>query len=160
MSISQQQRELRNAFGCFATGVTVITTNGAEDSPVGMTANSFASVSLEPPLVLWSICKESNCFDSFINTGHFAIHVLTSAQQSVSNAFASKDNDKFASTSWHRDSNNTPLLEQYAARLVCSMANQHDGGDHVILVGKVESFDYNSETPLLFHGGCYKGISE
>ena len=160
MSISQQQRELRNAFGCFATGVTVITTNGSDGSPVGMTANSFASVSLDPPLVLWSIAKESNCFDSFINASHFAIHVLTSDQQEVSNAFASRENDKFSSVSWQRGDHETPLLEQYAARLVCSMAAQHDGGDHIILVGRVEEFDYNDGAPLLFHGGCYKEISE
>ncbi|MCV6604957.1 MAG: flavin reductase family protein [Porticoccaceae bacterium] len=159
MSITEQQRELRNAFGCFATGVTVITTRGADGSPVGMTANSFASVSLDPPLVLWSIARQSNCFDSFINASHFAIHVLTSDQQAVSNTFACKENDKFASTPWQRDGNGTPLLDHYAARMVCSMSNQHDGGDHVILVGKVEEFDYNNNAPLIFHSGVYKEIS-
>ncbi|UTW44959.1 flavin reductase family protein [bacterium SCSIO 12696] len=160
MSSADQQRQLRNALGCFATGVTVITTSKSDGTPEGMTANSFSSVSLEPPLVLWSIAKQSSCFHSFTNAEHFAIHVLTAEQQSVSNTFASKENNKFAAVTWQADDNGTPLLEDYSARFICTMEQQHDGGDHIILVGRVEDFDCNDEPPLLFHSGGYKALKD
>ena len=123
-----------------------------------MTANSFSSVSLDPPLVLWSIGKQSGCYDTFINARYFAVHVLTQQQESLSNRFASRENNKFDNIEWQADSNNTPLLADYAARFVCSMAHQYDGGDHTILVGRVEEFDRKDAEPLLFHNGCYKKL--
>ena len=156
MTTSDKQRELRNALGSFATGVTVVTTAKQDGSPEGMTANSFSSVSLDPPLVLWSIAKSSSCFDTFINAGHFAIHILTHQQQSVSNIFASRENRKFEQIDWQADNNNTPLLTDCAARFTCSVEHRYEGGDHIILVGRVEDFDHSHAEPLLFHSGKYK----
>ncbi len=147
--------EFRNALGAFATGVTVITTLSDEGEPVGVTASSFNSVSLDPPLVLWSLAKNSLSKVAFCNSGHFAIHVLSSKQEDISNIFAKSGGDKFSGIAWKTGENESPILDEYAALFECKTMHQYEGGDHIILIGEVLNFDQRDELPLLFHGGQY-----
>ncbi len=148
-------RALRNALGHFATGVTVITTRSPEGEPVGVTVNSFASLSLEPPLVLWSLAKKSWSLPAFEAAGHFAVHVLAADQQAVSDRFAKAGMDKFAGIDIAEGVGNTPLLSGCAAVFECSVEHRYDGGDHVIMVGRVQRFAAGDAAPLLFYRGRY-----
>ena len=145
----------RNALGSFATGVTVVTAIGRNGVKVGMTANSFNSVSLDPALVLWSIGRKSSCFDGFMQAKAFAIHVLAADQQAVSNHFARSGREKFADLHYTSGIDGVPILSHYSACFQCSTESQYDGGDHVILVGKVIEFVNNELEPLLFYRGKY-----
>ncbi|WIO74838.1 flavin reductase family protein [Porticoccaceae bacterium LTM1] len=160
MKVIDHKREFRNALGTFATGVTVVTSASDTGEPIGMTVNSFASVSLDPPLVLWSIDKRSRYLETFTKTDHFAIHILKREQEALSNLFASSENDKFTNLQWQPDSNGTPLLPDYETRFVCTTEHCYEGGDHIIIVGKVRDFDYHGGSPLLFHCGRYKSVAE
>ena len=155
MDTAEAQRAFRNALAAFATGVTIATTSDAEGRPVGVTASSFNSVSLDPPLVLWSLAKNSLSRDAFTAAGHFAIHVLTAAQEDLSNRFARSGDDKFADVAWHCGELGSPLLDQFVARFECRTRHEYEGGDHIILVGEVVSYEARDEAPLLFHGGRY-----
>lgn len=155
---SLDQRELRDALGCFATGVTVVTTMGPR-GPLGMTVNSFASVSLDPPLVLWSPARRSARFPAFEAAAHFAIHVLAEDQRAIADRFARAGED-FERLAWTRGLGDAPLLEGCAARLECAHAAGHDGGDHLIVVGEVKRMVCGDATPLLFHRGRYKRVGE
>lgn len=154
------ERAFRNALGAFATGVTVITARDQDGQDVGITVNSFSSVSLDPPLVLWSLGKNAQCFSGFINAEYFAIHVLAEDQEALSNQFASQTDDKFKGVDMVRDSNGTPRLVRCAARFDCRTAFRHEGGDHVIIVGEVLGFENSLLPPLIFHGGCYGRLSK
>lgn len=146
----------RRALGSFTTGVTVVTTWDQEHSvDVGLTANSFNSVSLEPPLVLWSLAKSARSLDAFVNAEYFAIHILAVDQEELSSRFASRGADKFAGLELERGPGNIPLLDRCAARFVCRKAFQYEGGDHEIFVGEVVAFDHTDAAPLAFHGGQY-----
>ncbi len=158
MKVTDHQRELRNALAAFATGVALVTTADDAGAPVGMTINSFASVSLNPPLVLWSIDKKSVWFDTFTRCNHFAIHVLTHDQQEISNTFAARNNNRFDLVNWQPDPHGTPLLDDCCSRFVCRTEHRYDGGDHIILVGRVLDFEYRDSLPLLFHRGEYKSL--
>jgi flavin reductase (DIM6/NTAB) family NADH-FMN oxidoreductase RutF len=149
-------RAFRDALGAFATGVTVVTTS-SDDGPVGITASSFASVSLDPPLVLWSPAKTSNRFSYFRHARHYAIHVLDGHQQSLCNGFAS-DRHAFEDVSWHADDNGVPLIDGCLARFHCTQEAVHDGGDHVIIVGRVRRASFRSGLPLLFQAGRFVSI--
>ena len=151
-------KAFRSALGQFATGVTVVTTLDSQGNKIGMTANSFSSVSLEPMLVLWSIARTSNAFDDFINADHFAIHVLNSEQQAVSNQFASKCEDRFCNVDHGEGLGGVPLLKEYSAVFQCQTEHQYDGGDHVIIVGRVLEFDNRGLPPLIFHAGRYADL--
>lgn len=148
-------REYRNALGQFPTGVTVITANDTKGEPVGMTANSFSSVSLDPMLVLWSIAKTAGAFEAFIQAKHFAIHVLNDSQQQASESFASTESNRFATLDFTTNDNGVPLLSQFSARFECTLEQQYAGGDHVIIVGRVHNFEYTDQKPLAFQGGEY-----
>jgi flavin reductase (DIM6/NTAB) family NADH-FMN oxidoreductase RutF len=155
-----EQREFRNALSSFSTGVAVVTTADLEGQPLGMTINSFASVSLDPPLTLWSIHKACGYIDEFLASKEFAIHVLKRDQENVSNAFSATENDRFSSVQWSANDNNTPLLMDYCSRFVCTPEHNYDGGDHIIMVGRVTSFDHNIDAdPLVFHSGQYKHLA-
>lgn len=149
---------LRNALGSFATGITVVTALGKDGQRVGMTANSFNSVSLSPALVLWSIDKASNCFDDFIQAEHYAIHILSANQQSISDQFAKSGGDKFAGLECTENHAGVPLLPKCSAYFECSIAHQYDGGDHIILVGSVANFVDSGTEPLIFYRGDYKKL--
>lgn len=152
--------QFRNALGSFVTGVTVITTRDASGKGVGMTANSFSSVSLDPPLVLWSIGKTATCFNAFDTASHFAIHILHSGQEQTSRLFATKNIDKFAEIDSEIGAGNTPLLTDFSARFVCSVEHRYPGGDHIILVGRVLEFDSRDREPLVFFKGQYKSLAQ
>jgi len=148
-------KQFRRALGSFTTGVTVVTTRSAEGKDVGLTANSFNSVSLEPPLVLWSLDRKSSSAGAFMAADHFAVHILASDQESVSNQFARSGVDRFAGLTLERGHGEVPLLGGCSARFVCRASYRYEGGDHVIMVGEVMSFDSFGRAPLVFHGGNY-----
>ncbi len=155
MSVSDKGKEFRSALGSFATGVTVVTSADKDGAPVGVTASSFNSVSLDPPLVLWSLAKSSLSSEIFCSSGHFAIHVLSVSQEELSDSFAKSGADKFAEVNWSPGTLGSPLMDDYAALFQCKTLHQYEGGDHVILVGEVIEFDQKDQAPLLFHGGRY-----
>jgi 3-hydroxy-9,10-secoandrosta-1,3,5(10)-triene-9,17-dione monooxygenase reductase component len=127
----------------------------AKGEPVGVTASSFNSVSLDPPLVLWSLAKNSLSREAFCNSGHFAVHVLAANQEELSNRFARSGEDKFSDVEWSKGELDSPVFTNHAALFQCKTKHQYEGGDHIILVGEVVSFDARDEAPLLFHAGRY-----
>lgn len=147
--------EFRKALGSFATGVTIITTCDAAGVPVGLTVNSFNSVSLNPPLVLWSLAETSNSLETFRKATHWAVHVLATDQEALSGRFARRGEDKFSGTDIEAGLGAVPLLRGCSARFQCRTAFQYQGGDHVIFVGEVLAFDRAETAPLVFHGGKY-----
>ena len=151
--------QLRNAFGTFITGVTVVTCRDASGKAVGMTANSFSSVSLDPPMCLWSIAKTATNFDAFSTSNHFAIHILHSGQEQVSRHFAAKNVDKFADVAHVTGVTDAPLLDDYSARFECEVEHRYAGGDHIILVGRILAFDNLDKEPLVFFKGQYKQLA-
>ncbi len=147
------QMELRDALGRFATGVTIVTTMTPE-GPLGMTANSFASVSLAPPLVLWSPARRSQRFPAFEAASHFAVHVLGAGQLDLARRFAREGRD-FTGIRTHAGYGNAPLLDGCPARFECRHAAGYDGGDHLIVVGEVLRLQTEETQPLLYHRGGY-----
>ncbi|MEM8570547.1 MAG: flavin reductase family protein [Pseudomonadota bacterium] len=147
------QRQFRDALAQFATGVTIITAAG-RDGPVGMTVNSFSSVSLDPPLILWSIAKDSDRFSAFEQSPYFCVHVLRAEDEALAMRFAANGID-FSGLAFGLGSGDIPLLAGFAARFECRVAARHEGGDHVILVGEVERIDHEKAQPLVFHGGRF-----
>lgn len=146
-------RTFRQALGQFATGVTVVTTNTA-DGPLGMTANSFSSVSMEPPLVLWSPSKYSRRYPHFDQSDYFAIHVLSAEQNEICGGFA-KSSNAFEGLEWGYGAENVPLIDNCLARFECKKHACHDGGDHIIMVGEVLRASMSEGAPLLFFGGGF-----
>src|SRR3954467_3525740 len=148
-------RDFRNALGTYGTGVTIITAMAADGKPYGITCNSFASVSLNPPLVLWSLGFYSSSLIVFQNASHFAVHILGASQQALANKFAKSSEDKFAGVDWTPGLGNVPVLAESIANFQCRSVNRYYGGDHVIFLGAVEAYAYNAEDPLLFARGTY-----
>jgi len=150
-----EPREFRNALGHFATGVTVITARATSGELVGVTANSFNSVSLDPPMVLWSLSKSSRGLAFFTEAEYFCVNVLAADQVSVSNHFASKQEQKFADLEFETGQGGSPLLPGCAARFQCKTAFTYEGGDHLIFVGEVVAFDETGKPGLVYHQGKY-----
>lgn len=150
---------LRRVLGSFATGVTIITTRDAHGRPVGLTANSFNSVSLGPPLVLWSLGLASSAVDAFRNAEFWAVHILAADQQPLSDRFARRGEDRFAGLEFGQGLGDIPLLNGCAAVLQCRSITQHAGGDHLIFVGEIQSCDYQATAPLVFHAGRYAQLA-
>ena len=150
--------DFRQALGSFATGVTIVTTLGKSGEKVGMTVNSFNSVSLDPPLILWSLDRKTNCFDDFVDAEFFAVHVLAAEQQDLSQRFASVGNDRFHDLECSQGLSGTPILPQCSAYFECTSEHLYEGGDHVILVGRVVNFVDNQLPPLLFYRGQYNTL--
>lgn len=154
-------RELRQALGRFATGVTIVTTCDGDGARVGLTANSFNSLSLEPPLVLWSLRKASPSLATFAAARHFAVNVLGEAQIELSRRFASSAvADKFAEGAWGAAASGVPVLAGCAAVFECERVAQHDAGDHVLFVGRVCALTASDVPPLLFQAGHYRMLGE
>lgn len=152
-------RTLRDALGCFATGVTVVTTLDEEGQPVGLTANSFTSVSLDPPLLLVCIAKSAGSLAAMEAAENFAVNVLHIGQQPTSNLFAKSGEDRFAGTPWSRGHNGSPLLSGALANFECRRHALHDGGDHVILIGEVVRARFEPRRdPLLYFRGKYRRL--
>jgi 3-hydroxy-9,10-secoandrosta-1,3,5(10)-triene-9,17-dione monooxygenase reductase component len=146
---------LRHALAQFATGVTIVTTAGPAGEPIGVTANSFNSISLDPPLVLWSLSAAALSRQSFETAGHFCVHVLTSSQEDLSQKFASRGVDKFGGLKWVQGLGSVPMFEEFVARFQCRLTHQYPIGDHLVFVGEVLHFDKSDKRPLVFHGGRY-----
>lgn len=155
MSTAFDPANFRKALGAFATGVTIITTRAEDGSLVGLTANSFNSVSMNPPLVLWSLAETSLSMPVFRAAPHWAVHVLASHQEDLSARFAKRGIDKFAGLDIETGAGAVPLLKHCTARFECRNAFQYEGGDHVIFVGEVLNFQRSEAAPLVFHGGKY-----
>ncbi len=149
------QRAFRDALGRFATGITVITTRGRRGNLHGLTANSFSALSLEPPLVLWCLNKQSPSCNAFELCSHFAINVLTSSQRNLSQRFATSSNDKFNEIIWHEGLGGAPVLPNALASFECRNVTRYEGGDHLIFVGEVERFSHTDGQPLLYNSGRY-----
>lgn len=154
--------ELRAALGQFATGVTIITTREAGGRPVGLTANSFNSVSLEPPLILWSLARRSSSLAAFIAGSHFSVNVLTAEQRPLAERFASKAADRFDGVPWRAGEGGAPVLDGVAAVFECRHHSHHEAGDHIIFIGQVERCERRlGAAPLVFHGGrFFAGLEE
>ncbi|MBI5261311.1 MAG: flavin reductase family protein [Bradyrhizobium sp.] len=148
-------RDFRNALGTYGTGVTIITAVASDGKPYGFTCNSFASVSLNPPLVLWSLVIYSSSLTVFQDASHFAVNVLGTSQQGLANKFARSSEDKFAGVDWTPGLGGAPLLPECVANFQCRAVNRYYGGDHVIFLGAVEAYSYNRKEPLLFARGTY-----
>jgi 3-hydroxy-9,10-secoandrosta-1,3,5(10)-triene-9,17-dione monooxygenase reductase component len=146
---------LRQALGAFATGVTIVTTLDPEGLPVGLTANSFNSVSLSPPLVLWSLALNSQNLIAFREAPTWVVHVLGAGQEELSARFASRGADKFAGLDFEDGPGGAPLLDGCAARFVCQSTFEYEGGDHAIFVGRVIDLELAPSAPLIFHAGRY-----
>jgi flavin reductase (DIM6/NTAB) family NADH-FMN oxidoreductase RutF len=150
------RRDYRRALGQFATGVTVVTARASDGRKVGVTVNSFSSVSLDPPLILWSLSRQTPSFIDFTNATHFAVNVLEARQHHLSRQFSTPLPDKFAGVEFEEGTGGVPLLHGAIAQFVCRKVRQHDAGDHIILVGEVEQYKYNEGEPLVFHSGRYR----
>ncbi len=156
LSPSFSPAEFRLALGTFATGVTIVTARDATGTLVGLTANSFNSVSLDPPLVLWSLSRRAGSMPTFTRGSHYAIHILAADQVPLAQRFATKDIDRFAGLEWREGANGVPLLDGAAARFECFNRSQYEEGDHVIFVGEVEHCERREGAqPLIYHGGRY-----
>jgi flavin reductase (DIM6/NTAB) family NADH-FMN oxidoreductase RutF len=151
-------RDLRRALGQYATGVTVVTTTDATGERFGMTANSFTSVSLNPPLVLWAAARSSPSLPAFEAAGQFAVNVLASDQHHLSRQFSTTGADKFDGVRLRPG--DPPLLEGTVAHFVCrrlpGAGGRIDAGDHVLFLGEIESYDAPGGEPLVFHSGFYR----
>ncbi|QOZ78522.1 flavin reductase [Bradyrhizobium sp. CCBAU 53351] len=154
-SSSIDPRDFRNALGTYATGVTIITAAAPDGKPYGLTCNSFASVSLNPPLVLWSLVVYSSSLTIFQNASHFTVNVLGASQQALASKFAKSSDDKFTGVDWTPGLGNAPVLAESVANFQCRSVNRYYGGDHVIFLGAVEAYTYNTTEPLLFARGAF-----
>ena len=145
----------RQALGSFTTGVTIITATAPDGTPIGLTANSFNSVSLDPPMVLWSLAKTSLSVAAFNEADHWNVHVLSQHQQDLSNTFASRGENKFEGVVLDDGISTAPLIPDCSARFQCRNMVTHDGGDHLIFIGEVLDFDQQALPPLVFQQGQY-----
>ena len=152
--------ELKNAFGSFATGVTVVATREADDTPRGFTANSFSSVSLEPPLLLICISKTALSLAVFKKATFFSVNILNETQRDVSRIFASQSEEKFDFVAWESGFEDVPLLFGSLARFVCKTDRHIEAGDHTILIGEVKDFDYGQGNPLSYFRGQYVSLTD
>lgn len=153
--IEFDNQAFRQALGSFTTGVTIITATAPDGTPVGLTANSFNSVSLDPPMVLWSLAKTSLSVEAFNRAEHWNVHVLSQHQQALSNKFAAKGEDKFNDINLEDGISSAPLIADCSARFQCRNMVTHDGGDHLIFIGEVLGFDQQPLPPLVFQQGQY-----
>ena len=148
-------RELRDALGLFATGVTVVTAPGTDGQPIGITANSFSSLSLDPPLVLWSLALRSPNLDAFEEGKPFAINILQQEQEALALQFARPLEDKFQHVEYALNGHKVPLLEGAQAQLECTVEFTRVLGDHLLIVGRVDALNAEPSAPLLFYRGAF-----
>jgi flavin reductase (DIM6/NTAB) family NADH-FMN oxidoreductase RutF len=153
-------QELRRVMGHFATGVTVVTTKDGEDTPFGLTANAFASLSLDPPLVLVCVDKAAQCYSCFQGSKIFAINVLGEGQEEISRRFATKGAQKFNGIPWHKSESGLALLDGAISHIECKVVYSYDGGDHTIYVGEVLRAKTTGERPLIFFRGKYHRLPD
>ena len=154
-------RDFRSTLGSFATGVTVVTALAPDGRPIGVTISSFNSVSLDPPLILWSLSLISPNLEAFRNASNYSINILSAEQQNLSDRFASRSNDRFADIQLRSGLGGAPLIEGCCAWFECSNEAHYPGGDHLIFIGRVEGFAQGTaEAPLIFHNGRYRQLED
>jgi flavin reductase (DIM6/NTAB) family NADH-FMN oxidoreductase RutF len=149
-------RDFRNALGTFATGVSVVTTAGSDGTPIGLTCNSFSSVSLSPPLVLWSLSLRSPNLSNFFQARHFAVNILAGDQMEIAKRFSQPLPDKFNGVGHRTGATGVPLIEGAVAHLECRNETRYYSGDHVIFIGHVLSYTWRDCAPLVFWRGRYR----
>ena len=153
-----RSRNLRQALGSFPTGVTVVSCLDKDNNPLGFTANSFTSVSLDPQLISICIDKESFNIDTFSITEHFAVSILSESQQSISTTFATPNEERFKDIDWRSEDTGSPIISNAVAWFDCKTEQVVDAGDHLILIGKIISFDSSPKTPLMYLRGNYVNL--
>ena len=156
-------REFRDALGCFATGITVITALDEMKAPVGLTANSFTSLSLDPPLVLFCVDRTIKSFQAMHQNRHFAVNILREDQQHLSRQFAKSGAEKWNGVTFESWETGCPIIDGCIANLECDVESLFEGGDHVIIVGKVRRMKFEKDAsckPLLYFRGKYGGVNE
>jgi len=160
MTEVQPHRSLRDAFGQFATGVTVVTALSSSGNPIGITVNSFSSVSLDPALVSWSLDSNAKRYKEFAEAEYFTISVLNQNQQEVSNLFAERswDDSVFEDAQWYKGHHKVPQINDVSARFHCKTAHLYEGGDHLIIVGEVLDYESEAQAPLVFFQGQYRRL--
>lgn len=152
--------DYRNALGKFGTGVAIVTSKTTDDLPVGVTINSFNSVSLDPPIVLWSLNKQSPSLKAFDDTGRFVIHVLSKDQVDLSKRFSSRIEEKFANVEYEFGDLGVPLIPACAAIFECTTWQRQQVGDHILFLGLVENFKSTEKEALLYYKGRYASCTE
>jgi flavin reductase (DIM6/NTAB) family NADH-FMN oxidoreductase RutF len=152
---AKAKTDYRRALAQFATGVTIVTTRAADGTPTGLTVNSFNSVSLEPPLVLWSLALKASSLDAFRACRHYAVNVLAAGQLDAAKTFADAKADRFAAVAWREGPFSMPVVDGAVASLIVNNRSQYLEGDHVIFVGEVVTYDAPGGPPLVFHDGRY-----
>ncbi|QKS71288.1 flavin reductase family protein [Paenalkalicoccus suaedae] len=148
----------KDIMGNYPTGVTVCTTMAKDGTPIGLTVNSFASVSLDPMLILWSIDKNVSSHDEFVESGKFAVHVLAENQGDVCMLFATKGTDRFSNVDWSESEAGLPVLKEAAGIMQCNTFKTVDAGDHTILIGEVTELTNDAKEPLLYHKRAFGKI--
>lgn len=146
---------LRQTLGKFATGITVVTCQAEDGRSCGITANSFSSVSLDPPLILWNVAKRSNSIDAWLAAKHFSIHVLSAEQEALARHFAKTDHKSFERVTHSLSANAVPVLPDVLARLDCETWQIHEAGDHHIIIGRVVHHEAHDGAPLMYFNGSF-----
>ena len=152
-------RAFRDALGMFATGIAVVTTRAPSGEPIGLTVNSFNSVSLDPSLIAWSMALHLPSLPVFEACEYYAVNVLAEDQQHLSQLFASRSDEKFAGLEIDEGLYGVPLLRGCCARFECRNTHRHPGGDHLVFLSEVVRFDRDDRPPLIFHGGAYRRLA-
>lgn len=160
VSKTEQVASFKEAMGNYPTGVTVVTAFDANKKPIGLTVNSFASVSLEPLLILWSIDKRVSTYSDFLNTEKFSVNILAADQSDLCTLFSSRVADRFSQCDWKESGLNLPVLSDALAVLQCKTVQQIEAGDHTILIGEVLDIQNESKEPLLYHRRTIGSIPE
>ena len=158
--ILNEPDEIRRAFGCYPTGVAVVTTRTPAGTPVGITISSFNSVSLDPPLILWNIGRESCNYETFAEAEYFTVHVLADHQGELSARFAARTGDKFDGLECGEGVGGDPILPEFAGCFQCRTEHTYPGGDHMIIVGRVLDFEDRMLEPLIFHRSTYRRVDD
>ena len=153
-------REFRNCLGSFVTGVTVVTTRDETGEPRGLVVNSFTSVSLDPPLVSWSIDRKSPSLDAFLKYGAFAVNIMGHGSEQTTMRFARSIEDKFGGVQWHEGEHRLPLLNDAVATLTCTTEKTFTLGDHEMFVGRVVQFNEEDRPPLVYHRGAFTALAD
>ena len=154
---SHDPRDFRSALGCFATGVCLVTTLGPEGKPEGLTINSFSSVSLDPPMILWSLARSASSAPVFRDAEYFAVNILAKGDAALSTHFSKSAEDKFAAFAdrFSPGLGDSPVLKGAVATFECHSRHRYYGGDHIILIGNVERYAWSEQPPLIFGSGKY-----
>lgn len=160
VNVGSAQDEFKKALGNYPTGVTVVTTFDQANNPVGLTVNSFASVSLDPLLILWSIDKKSGSYPVFIEAERFTVNILADDQADICSLFASKVENRFGQCEWEESARHLPVLSGSLAQLECKTAQQIDAGDHIIFIGEVIHIHNEDKKPLLYHKRNFGAIPD